>query len=243
MLKIGLTGGIACGKSFVGHLFKVYGVTIIEADVVAREVVEPNMPALQQIVKCFGAEILDESGALKRRSLRKIVFSSQDALQQLNEITHPAIHQRLAELIELVGSGKPLPESYLKCVRPANLTPDVKEAFTVPLDTSLVFTQGQVPPYLILDIPLLFENKLTNFVDKVLVVDIPPQMQLKQIMERDNVDAEAAKKIIDAQISRDERLKHADEILDFEGADIEKKRLDVLNLHKKFISLACGNQA
>lgn len=241
MLKIGLTGGIACGKSFVGHLFQVYGVTIIDADVVAREIVEPGMPALQQIVKCFGAEILDESGALKRRSLRKIVFSSPEALQRLNEITHPAIHQRLEELLVLVGAGKPLPESYLKCVRPANLTPDVKEAFTVPLDASAVLPQGQVPPYVLLDIPLLFENKLTGFVDKVLVIDIPPQIQLKQVMERDNLEESAAKKIISAQISREERLKLADEILDVGGSDIEKKRLDVLNLHKKFIRLACEN--
>lgn len=242
MLKIGLTGGIACGKSFIGHLFKVYGVPIIDADVIAREVVEPGMPALKKIAEYFGAEILDEQGALKRRSLRKIVFSSPEALQVLNAITHPAIHQRLEEFIDLVSSGSPLPKSYLRLLPQDKIDPSLKAAFSEPLDPSLIFKPSEIPPYMLLDIPLLIENKLTGIVDRVLVVDVDPELQVQRIMQRDQSTKEAACKIIAAQISREERLKYADDIIDTSSSNLEEKCLYVLNLHQKFIRLARAHE-
>lgn len=245
MLKIGLTGGIACGKSYIGQLFKAYGVTIIDADIISREVVEPSMPALQQLAEVFGAEILDEKGELKRRLLRQIVFNSTDALDQLNRIVHPAIHNRMLELTDIAGQGLPLPSTYLNLVarqaalaKPQDLDTKQAQEFTTPLDPALVFPQNKVPPYVILDIPLLFENNLTDLVDLILVVDVPQDVQVRRIMARDCSSEEAALKIINSQVPREQRLQQADYIIDTSTSNLEEKRTIVLNLHNKFIALA-----
>lgn len=95
-LSIGLTGGIASGKSVVASAFAQLGVTIIDADVVAREIVAPGQPALQEIQARFGSDILDAEGQLKRHELRRIVFADDAARADLEAITHPRIRQQLA---------------------------------------------------------------------------------------------------------------------------------------------------
>lgn len=95
MLKIGLTGGIGCGKSAVVHRFQYHQIPIVDADLVARQVVEPNQPALSQIAQYFGKQILTETGELKRAELRKIVFADEKQLKQLESIVQPAIRERL----------------------------------------------------------------------------------------------------------------------------------------------------
>lgn len=94
-LTIGLTGGIASGKSVVASVFERLGVTLIDADTVAREIVEPGEPALAEIVARFGAHIVDDQGALKRRDLRRIIFDDDSARADLEAITHPRIRQSL----------------------------------------------------------------------------------------------------------------------------------------------------
>lgn len=96
-LTIGLTGGIASGKSAVASAFQRLGVTIIDADLVAREIVEPGQPALAEIAERFGADILDADGRLKRRALREIVFADDAARTDLEALTHPRIRASLAE--------------------------------------------------------------------------------------------------------------------------------------------------
>jgi len=91
MKIIGLTGGIASGKSTVSNYLKELGAIIIDADIVARKIVEPGKPALKEIVDEFGSIILDEGGQLNRKKLGSIVFSNKNALQKLNSITHPRI--------------------------------------------------------------------------------------------------------------------------------------------------------
>lgn len=95
-LCIGLTGGIASGKSVVAAAFERLGVAVIDADTVAREVVEPGEPALAEIVDRFGADIVDDDGRLKRRDLRTIVFDDDNARHDLETITHPRIREALA---------------------------------------------------------------------------------------------------------------------------------------------------
>jgi dephospho-CoA kinase len=95
-LVVGLTGGIASGKSLVSSAFERLGVTVIDADVVARDVVEPGQPALEEIVERFGAEIVDEQGRLRRRALREIVFADDAQRAELERITHPRIREELA---------------------------------------------------------------------------------------------------------------------------------------------------
>lgn len=95
-LAVGLTGGIASGKSLVSSAFERLGVTTIDADVVARDIVEPGQPALEEIIERFGANIVDEKGRLKRRMLREIVFADDDARTALEGMTHPRIREELA---------------------------------------------------------------------------------------------------------------------------------------------------
>jgi dephospho-CoA kinase len=101
MLVVGLTGGIGAGKSTVSHLLAGRGAVIVDADAIARAVVEPDGPAYQGVVDRFGKDVLQDDGTLDRAALAAIVFSDADALKDLNAIVHPAvgavITERLAE--------------------------------------------------------------------------------------------------------------------------------------------------
>lgn len=97
---IGLTGGIATGKSTVAKMLKELGATIIDADKVAREVVEPHEPTLKKIVERFGADIVHHDGRLNREKLGSIVFQDGQARSDLNHIIHPAIRHRMQQKIE-----------------------------------------------------------------------------------------------------------------------------------------------
>ncbi|MBI5642799.1 MAG: dephospho-CoA kinase [Deltaproteobacteria bacterium] len=96
----GLTGGIASGKTLVSGELKRLGAHLIDADVIARELVEPGKPAYKEIVEEFGPDVVLEDGTLNRKKLGSIVFSDNEKLQILNRITHPRIIERTRELIE-----------------------------------------------------------------------------------------------------------------------------------------------
>lgn len=96
MLKIGLTGGIGCGKSTVCRCFAELGVPIVDADLIARQLVEPGCPALQRIVDYFGIDMLNADGSLNRAKLRETVFATPAQKQQLDAIMHPLVYQRIA---------------------------------------------------------------------------------------------------------------------------------------------------
>ncbi|TQK43811.1 dephospho-CoA kinase [Streptomyces sp. SLBN-118] len=98
MLKVGLTGGIGAGKSEVSRLLESYGAVLIDADKIAREVVEPGTPGLAAVVEAFGPEILDPKGALDRPKLGSVVFADADRLATLNAIVHPLVGARSMEL-------------------------------------------------------------------------------------------------------------------------------------------------
>lgn len=91
MLLIGLTGNIASGKSTVARLLSERGATIIDADVLARRVVEPGMPAFDEIVRRWGAVVVAPDGSLDRDALRRLVFSQHEQLEELNGIVHPEV--------------------------------------------------------------------------------------------------------------------------------------------------------
>jgi dephospho-CoA kinase len=99
MLIVGLTGNIASGKSTVARRFASHGASIIDADTLAREAVEPGRPALAQVAARWGPEVLDARGALDRAALRQIVFGDPAELEALNAIIHPAVAQRREALI------------------------------------------------------------------------------------------------------------------------------------------------
>jgi dephospho-CoA kinase len=100
MRVLGLTGGIGSGKSTVASIFEELGAEVIDADLLAREIVEPGQPALADIVQSFGADILRPDGQLDREKLAAIVFSDAAALGRLNAITHPRIHERMQAEVE-----------------------------------------------------------------------------------------------------------------------------------------------
>src|SRR5262245_14128260 len=105
-LLVGLTGGIATGKSTVSDLLRRLSCEIIDADLLAREVVEPGQPALAQIVSEFGPDVVTAAGALDRKKLGAIVFANPERRLRLEAITHPAIRERfLARLNALAEQG------------------------------------------------------------------------------------------------------------------------------------------
>ena len=105
-LLVGLTGSIATGKSTVSAMFRTLGCVVLDADVLAREVVEPGEPALAQIVEEFGREVLQPDGTLDRKRLGAIVFGDPARRKRLEQITHPAIRDRfLRHLAELEARG------------------------------------------------------------------------------------------------------------------------------------------
>jgi dephospho-CoA kinase len=103
-VRIALTGGIGSGKSTVARLLADRGAFIVDADAIAREIVEPGQPALDDIVVTFG-DVLQADGRLDRARLAEIVFADDAALARLNAITHPRIAARSAELIAAAPSG------------------------------------------------------------------------------------------------------------------------------------------
>ncbi len=107
MKVIGLTGGIATGVTTVAHMFKDLGAVVIEADQVAREVVQPGSEALQKIVEVFGKQLLKRDGTLDRQKLADIVFKDPTARHRLNAITHPTIRRRIEEEVGRLRGTNP----------------------------------------------------------------------------------------------------------------------------------------
>ncbi len=200
ILRIGLTGGIASGKSTVADLFAARGVTVIDTDEIAREVVAPDTAGLAMITAAFGPEILGPDGALDRAALRQKVFTDDRLRAQLEAILHPLI-------------------------RAATL----KEA-----------AQHADAEYQIFVVPLLVETGFRERVDRVLVVDCPTETQRARLMARDAESETSANDMIRAQISGEERLAVADDVIR-NDAGPEALEPAVQALHQKYQALAAGN--
>ena len=173
MLIIGLTGGIGCGKSAAAARFAEHGVPVIDADDVAREVVQPGREGLRQIIETFGEDMLTPDGTLDRAKLRKRIFSDPAARESVEAILHPLIRQRMQQLAQQVSA-----------------------------------------PYCLFVIPLLLETGQQEIVDRVLVVDCPPDLQRRRVRERDGSEPEEIEAILAAQVPRDRRLQAADDIIE-----------------------------
>ena len=107
MLRYGLTGGIASGKSTVAGIFRELGFPVIEADRVAHQVMEPGQPAYNEVVSAFGKDILNADQRIDRKRLGAVVFNDREKLAQLNAIIHPRVEQEMErELAQLATSGK-----------------------------------------------------------------------------------------------------------------------------------------
>lgn len=105
MLTIGLTGGIGSGKSTVANFFSQLGITIIDSDQIARDVVLPGTPALQTIVTHFGKQILDDHGALDRQKLRELIFQHPEERRWLEKLLHPQIREKMRAAVQQAQSS------------------------------------------------------------------------------------------------------------------------------------------
>lgn len=95
MITIGLTGGIASGKSTVSHMIREWDIPVLDADVYAREVLNPGEPSYHQVVAAFGSAILRQDDTIDRKKLGAIVFNDESSRQQLNDIVHPAVRDKM----------------------------------------------------------------------------------------------------------------------------------------------------
>lgn len=100
MIRVGLTGGIGSGKSTVARMLAAQGFTVVDADQIAREIMEPGSPVLAEVAREFGEELLLADGSLDRAELARRAFASEDATQRLNAITHPAIRAESARRLD-----------------------------------------------------------------------------------------------------------------------------------------------
>ncbi len=105
MLKVGLTGGMACGKSTVGEMLQARGAHLLQADKLAQELMKPGLPVYDAVVKHFGPEIVKADGTIHRVKLAGIVFP--DRIEELNKIVHPAVIQRQEEWMNEIGAREP----------------------------------------------------------------------------------------------------------------------------------------
>ncbi|MEQ8182910.1 dephospho-CoA kinase [Marinobacter salarius] len=196
MAVVGLTGGIGSGKSTVARLFGALGVHWVDADDVAREVVEPGTPALEKVAEHFGQEILLPDGGLDRAALRRIVFDAPEERAWLEGLLHPVIREEL-----------------MRQLRPVNYS----------------------LPYVLLVSPLLLETDQHELVEKVVVVDVPVDVQIQRTMARDTNDREQVERIIAAQMPREQRLQKADDVVDNNLAMMDVER-QVEQLHQTFLA-------
>ncbi|WP_445773742.1 dephospho-CoA kinase [Shewanella sp.] len=193
---VGLTGGIASGKTTVANLFAEFGIELVDADVIAREVVAKGSAGLSAIVDHFGDEILLANGQLDRATLRNKVFNNETQRLWLNNLLHPMIRQKMLDQV-----------------------------------------QASTSKYVIMVVPLLFENQLDSLVSTTLVVDISPELQISRTMQRDGVSQQQVEHILASQMSRQQRIDKANHIIDNQG-DIELLRSQVTRLHQLFLQQA-----
>ncbi len=190
MKLIGLTGGIASGKSTAAEIFKELGFSVLIADQLARKVVEKGQPAHTEIVQTFGPQILDPAGEIDRKKLAELVFSNRELLQKLNAITHPRVAALAAE--------------------------EIQKRESMGVNT------------LIYEVPLLFETDMQGMFDAVILIAVPPEVQLRRLLDRNpQMTEEEAKSRIASQMPLEEKIKLADVVID-NSKDIEylKKQIE-----------------
>lgn len=172
---IGLTGSIASGKSTVAKMFEQLQIPIVDADQVARVVVEPGRETLQQIATAFGDDILLEDGHMDREKVGNLIFHNPKKRKQLNDIIHPAIRKEmLRQRDEYLSDGH---------------------------------------PHVVMDIPLLFESGLQSYVERILVVSVTEENQLKRLMERNALSEEEARARISSQLPISVKEQGADAVI------------------------------
>lgn len=177
---VGLTGGVAAGKSTVERLFRARGIAVADADAAARAALAPGSPGLQAVVAAFGPQVLAADGSLDRAAMRRRVFADDAARRTLEAIVHPYVRQAL--------------------------------------QAACAAATG---PYALAAIPLLAEGGRAAWpwLARVLVVDVPAEVQRERLRRRDGIDAALAAAMLAAQADRAQRLAIADDVLANTGSE------------------------
>jgi dephospho-CoA kinase len=196
MFVVGLTGGIGSGKTAASDHLAGKGVSVVDADICARIIVEPGRPALNAIRQRFGDHVIQQDGALDRRALRDIVFADSNARKDLEAITHPAIGEEILRQLRLSSS-----------------------------------------PYTLLVSPLLLESSQHKMAQRILLVDVPETLQLARTATRDKVAEAQVKAIMAAQMSREEKLRRADDVVS-NAADLPHLYRQLDRLHETYLKMA-----
>lgn len=194
-LVIGLTGGIASGKSTVSTMIKEMDITVVDADVESRLAVQQGEPAYLKIISEFGTEILLKDGEIDRQKLGSIIFHQAEKRQILNEIVHPEVRKRMWNKIEAAKQNN--------------------------------------EEVIVLDIPLLFESKLTYMADKTILVYVDSSTQLERLMARNNLSKEEAEARIHSQMPLSEKVKLADVVIDNTGT-IQQTKNQLIQILKQW---------
>jgi len=199
MFSVGLTGGIAAGKTTISNLFAELGVPVVDTDIISRKLLEPGELAYNQVCAHFGDSITGPNDEIDRAKLRKIVFTNPDEKIWLENILHPLIYQRSHDAI-------------------------------------LEHTKAS---YVLVVIPLLFETNFQALVDRILVVDCPPEVQLERLLKRDHIDEPLALEMLAQQLSNSARLARAHDIIanTAKTTDLESQ---VEALHQLYLQLSSG---
>ena len=195
MLIIGLTGGIGSGKSVASDKFKSLGITVVDADVASRTVVEPGKPALKEIEDHFSSAIITAEGKLDRNKLREIIATDPEERKWLESVLHPKIGEQI--------------------------TKEISESTSV---------------YTLFVAPLLLETNSQERCARVVVVDVPKEVQIRRTAKRDKVSPNQVEQMVAVQMEREKRLKKADDVL-LNSGTIEDLEKQVEELHKKYMQM------
>jgi dephospho-CoA kinase len=198
---VAVTGGVASGKSAATRAFETLGITVADADVAARAVVEPGQPALAEIASAFGPGFLQADGRLDRAAMRERVFSDPAAKASLEGLLHPRIRAWLRAACEQAAG-----------------------------------------PYVVAAIPLLAEGggrAAYPWLGRVLVVDVPVEVQVARLVQRDGSPPDLARRMVAAQASRAARLALADDVLVNDGP-LASLEAAVAALHPRYLRLAAA---
>lgn len=217
MLTIGLTGGIGSGKTCVSNLFAELGISIIDTDVISRDLVNNNQTVKKEIIDIFGDSIVTDNNNIDRKRLAQIVFKDaseqsgqeqgdqkqgsheQDdsARKKLEKILHPKIRAEVKAQLQKLKSQSPLQQ------------------------------------YVIIVVPLLFETNFRDFVSRVLVITADEKLRVERIIQRDDRTAEEIQAIIASQVTDERRFSGADDILE-NNDSVEDLVNQVQQLHEKY---------
>ncbi len=205
VLRVGLTGGIGAGKSEVSKRLGAQGAVVLDADLIAREVVAPGTDGLAEVVEAFGPGVLGPDGALDRVRLGDVVFADKQKLTTLNSIVHPRVGARMRELELAAGPGA----------------------------------------VVVHDVPLIAENGLAGAYDLVVVVDVPPRIQLDRLVRLRGMSREQAQARMAAQASRELRLSIAGIVVDNSGslAELDRQVGDLWAELRRRALIASADQA